>query len=123
VSPCPPAGLLGGCSVNFTGIGSCGTVVAPFVLRKQCCTDMLLMLRLMLHHGKPVIRFLSDVTALSSCLASKATMSVRCREVKERMKKAKADKQSQKAAEAKKAGGKAAKNVPRGGGVARGGKR
>lgn len=53
-----------------------------------------------------------------------AHLVLRCSEVKERMKKAKADKQSQKAAEAKKASGKAAKNVaPRGGGVGRGGKR
>lgn len=46
-----------------------------------------------------------------------------CREVKERMKKTKAEKASQKAAEAKKAGAKATKNMPRGGGVQRGGKR
>ena len=41
-------------------------------------------------------------------------------EVKERMKKAKADKASAKAADVKKAGGKAAKNAPRGGKVVSG---
>ena len=44
-------------------------------------------------------------------------------EVKERMKKAKAEKAGAKAAEVKKAGGKAAKNAPRTAGKAAGGKR